>query len=332
MFRRSSVSTSNILLGFAVFLCPLLANAQANDSYPNRPIRIMGGGVGSTADYLSRYIGQKLNEKWAQPVVVDSRSGAGGTLAADVVAKAAPDGYNLVMGHAGPMVSAVALYKDLPYDPVKDFAPVTRMTTGVVVLVTHPSIPVTNAKELIAYIKQNSNVRGGLSYASAGNGSMSHLAGELFNGIAGVKVLHVPYKSAGLALTALLSSETQISFLSPVTAHTQLKAGRVKALAVSSKTRFSGTPDIPSATEAGIPGMDARLWFGLFTTAKTPRAVVMKLNQEITDVLNKPDVKLHLITQGAEAAPSTPEELGDFVKSELLRWVPIIKAAGIKAG
>ena len=324
-----------VLAGMVVLLAGGAAYAQdANyaKDFPNRPIRIMGGGVGSTADYLSRYIGQKLNEKWAQPVVEDSRSGAGGTLAADVVAKAAPDGYNLVMGHAGPMVSAVALYKDLPYDPVKDFAPVTRMTTGVVVLVTHPSIPVANARELIAYIKQNSTVKGGLSYASAGNGSMSHLAGELFNGIAGVKVLHVPYKSAGLALTALLSSETQISFLSPVTAHTQLKAGRVKALAVSSKTRFSGTPDIPSATEAGIPGMDARLWFGLFTTAKTPRAVVMKLNQEITDILNKPDVKQHLITQGAEAAPSTPEELGDFVKSELLRWVPIIKAAGIKAG
>ncbi len=288
----------------------------------------MGGGVGSTADYLSRYIGQKLNEKWAQPVVVDSRSGAGGTLAADVVAKAAPDGYNMVMGHAGPMVSAVALYKDLPYDPVKDFAPVSRMTTGVVVLVTHPSIPVANTKELIAFIKQ----KGGLSYASAGNGTMSHLAGELFNRIAGVNVLHVPYKSAGLALTALLSSETQISFLSPVTAHTQLKAGRVKALAVSSKTRFAGTPDIPSAVEAGIPGMDARLWFGLFTTARTPRAVVMKLNQEITDVLNRPDVKQHLLTQGAEAAPSTPDELGDFVKSELQRWLPIIKAAGIKAG
>lgn len=304
------------------------AGAQDAKDFPNRPLRIMGGGVGSTADYLSRFIGQKLNEKWNQPVVTDSRAGAGGTLAADVVAKAAPDGYNLVMGHAGPMVSAVALYKDLPYDPVRDFAPVSRMTTGVVVLVTHPSIPVANAKELIAYIKQKGNI----SYASAGNGSISHLAGELFNNLAGVKTLHVPYKSAGLALTALLSSETQISFLSPVTAHTQLKAGRVKALAVSSKTRFAGTPDIPSAVEAGIPGLDARLWFGLFTTAKTPRAVVMKLNQEITEVLNKPEVKALLLAQGAEAAPSTPEELGDFVKSELQRWVPIIKAAGIKAG
>ena len=315
------VGVVTVLAGSRVF-------GQDVKDFPSRPIRIMGGGVGSTADYLSRFIGQKLNEKWSQPVVVDSRSGAGGTLAADVVAKAAPDGYNLVMGHAGPMVSAVALYKDLPYDPVKDFAPVTRMTTGVVVLVTHPLIPVSNTKELIAYIKQ----KPGLSYASAGNGSMSHLAGELFNRIAGVTVMHIPYKSAGFALTALLSSETQMSFLSPVTAHTQLKAGRVKALAVSSKTRFAGTPDIPSAVEAGIPGMDAQLWFGLFTTARTPRAVVMKLNREITDILNKPDVRQMLISQGAEAAPSTPEELGDFVKSELQRWVPIIKAAGIKAG
>lgn len=319
------------MAGVAGLLALLMAGAacaQEARDFPNRPIRIMGGGVGSTADYLSRFIGQKLNENWKQPVVVDSRSGAGGTLAADVVAKAAPDGYNLVMGHAGPMVSAVALYKDLPYDPVRDFAPVTRMTTGVVVLVTHPSLPVANTKELIAHIKQKGNV----SFASAGNGSISHLAGELFNRVAEVKTLHVPYKSAGLALTALLSSETQISFLSPVTAHAQLKAGRVKALAVSSKTRFVGTPDIPSAFEAGIPGMDARLWFGLFTTAKTPRAVVVKLNQEITDILNKPDVKQHLLTLGAEAAPSSPEELGDFVKSELARWLPIIKAAGIKAG
>lgn len=317
-----------VLAGLVILTVGSVSFAQDAKDFPNRPIRIMGGGTGSTADYLSRFIAQKLHEKWGQPVVVDSRSGAGGTLAADVVAKAAPDGYNMVMGHAGPMVSAAALYKDLPYDPLRDFAPVTRMTTGVVVLVAHPSIPVSNAKELIAYIKSKGNV----SYASAGNGSISHLSGELFSRVAGVSLLHVPYKSAGAALTALLSSETQISFLSPVTAHTQLKANRVRALAVSSKTRFAGVPDIPSAVEAGIPGMDAQLWFGLFTTAKSPRAVVMKLNQEITDVLGRPDVKQQLLTQGAEAAPSTPEQLGEFVKSELQRWVPIIKAAGIKAG
>lgn len=310
-----------------MLVLPGFAAAQTKDNYPSRPIRIMGQGVGSTADYLSRFIAQKLNEKWGQPVVVDSRAGAGGTLSADVVAKAAPDGYNLVMGHAGPMVSAVSLYRNLPYDPVRDFAPITRVTTGVTVLVTHPSVPVSTAKELIAYVKQKGNV----SYGSAGNGTISHLSGELFNQLAGVKMLHIPYKSAGFALTALLSAETHISFLSPVTAHTQLKAGRVKALAVSSKTRFAGTPDIPSAVEAGIPGLDTVLWFGLFTTANTPRDIVMKLNTEITDLLRRPDVKQMLLTQGADAAPSTPEELGAFVKSELARWTPIIKAAGIKA-
>lgn len=311
------------ILGFA----PVLAMAQTADSFPNRPIRLMGQGVGSTADYLSRFIAQRLFEKWGQPVVVDSRAGAGGTIAADLVAKAAPDGYNIVMGHAGPMVSAVSLYKNLPYDPLRDFAPITRVSTGVVVLVTHPSVPVTNVKELIAYMKQKGNI----SYSSAGNGSISHLTGELFNNVTGVKAVHIPYKSAGFALTALLSAEVQISFLSPVTAHTQLKAGRVKALAVSSKSRFPATPDIPSAVEAGIPGMDAQLWFGLFTTAKTPRDIVMKLNHEVTEMLRKPDVKAALLTQGAEAAPSTPEELGAFVKSELARWTPIIKATGIKA-
>jgi tripartite-type tricarboxylate transporter receptor subunit TctC len=304
------------------------ACAQDAKDFPNRPLRIMGGGVGSTADYLSRFIGQKLNEKWGQPVVVDSRAGAGGTIATDIVAKAAPDGYTLSMGHAGTHVSAVSLYKDLPYDPVRDFAPISRVTSGVTVLVTHPSLPVNNAKELIALAKQ----KGTLSYGSAGNGTISHLTGELFNQVAGVKLQHIPYKGAGFALTALLSNEVPVSFLSPITAHTQLKAGRVKALAVSAKERFPSVPDIPSATEAGLVGMEAELWFGLFTTAKTPRAVVMKLNKEVVDLLNRAEVKEAILKQGALVRPGTPEELGDYVRSELKRWTPIIKAAGIKAG
>ncbi len=304
--------------------------AQAADpaaNFPNRPIRVMGQGVGSTADYLSRFLGQRLTEKWGQAVVVDNRAGAGGTLPTDVCAKAAPDGYTWVMGHAGPMVSAVSLYPGLPYDPLRDFAPITKVTTGVTVLVTHPSVPVSTVKELIALARQ----KGNLSYGSAGNGTISHLTGELFNQVAGVKLLHIPYKSAGFALTALLGNETPVSFLSPITAHTQLKAGRVKALAVSSKERFPSTPEIPSAAEAGIPGMDAQLWFGLFTTAKTPRAIVLKINREVVDMLNRPDVKEAILKQGALVAPGTPEELGAFVKSELARWTPIIKAAGIKA-
>ncbi|MDP1717161.1 MAG: tripartite tricarboxylate transporter substrate-binding protein, partial [Burkholderiales bacterium] len=233
-----------------------------------------------------------------------------------------------VMGHAGTHVSAVTLYgKNLPYDPIKDFAPVTMVATGVTVLVTHPSVPAATVKELIAIANQ----KGDFNYASAGNGTISHLTGELMKHVSGIKLQHVPYKSAGFALTAVLSGEVQVSFLSPITAYAQLKSGKVKALAVSSRTRFPGAPDIPSATEAGIPGMEAKLWFGLFTTAKTPRPIVMKFNREVGDILRRPDVKEAILARGAEVAPSTPEALGEWVKTELVRWTPIIKAAGVKA-
>jgi tripartite-type tricarboxylate transporter receptor subunit TctC len=321
---------NNIRIAIVAALALAAGPAPAADpvaGYPNKPIRIMGQGAGSTADYLSRYLGGKLYEKWGQPVVVDNRAGAGGTISADVVAKSPPDGYTLIMGHAGPMVSAVSLYKGLPYDPVRDFSPITLVSRGVTVLVAHPSVPAGNAQELIAYARQ----KGNLTYASAGNGTISHLTGELFNQVTGLKILHVPYKSAGAALIALLGNETQISFLSPITAHSQLKSGRVKAYAVSSKARFPGLPEVPSAVEAGIPGMEAILWFGVFAPPKMPRPLVMKLNEGIVEILRRPDVVDSLLTQGAEAWPSTPEQLGEWVKNELAKWNPIIRAAGIKA-
>ena len=297
-------------------------------SFPSRTIRIFGQGTGSTADYLSRYVAQKLTGRWGQPVIVDSRAGAGGTIPTDVVAKSPPDGYNLVMGHIGPMVSAVTLYaNNLPYDPVRDFEPVTMVGQGVVVLVTNPALPVSTAREFIAYAKD----KGNLAYSSAGNGSTSHLTGELLKRITGVPLQHIPYKSAGNALTAMLTGEVQVSFLSPLTAHAQLKAGKVKALAVSSSTRFAGSPEIPSAAEAGIAGMDVKLWFGLFAPARTPKSIVTKLNGEIGDILRAPETQETFLKQGVAAAPGTPEELGDWVKSELARWTPIIRAAGIKA-
>ena len=318
---------------FAAFTAFLLGTtlACAQDpaaSFPSRTIRIFGQGTGSTADYLSRYVAQKLTERWGQPVIVDSRAGAGGTIPTDVVAKSPPDGYNLVMGHIGPMVSAVTLYaNNLPYDPVRDFEPVTMVGQGVVVLVTNPALPANTAREFIAYAKD----KGNLAYSSAGNGSTSHLTGELLKRITGVPLQHIPYKSAGNALTAMLTGEVQVSFLSPLTAHAQLKAGKVKALAVSSSTRFAGSPEIPSAAEAGIAGMDVKLWFGLFAPARTPKSIVTKLNGEIGDILRAPETQETFLKQGVAAAPSTPEELGDWVKSELARWTPIIQAAGIKA-
>jgi len=317
----------------AIFAAALLsaALAHAQDpaaNYPSRPIRIYGQGTGSTADYLSRYIAAKLTERWGQPVIVDSRAGAGGTIPTDAVAKSAPDGYNMVMGHAGPFVSAVTLYaKTLPYDPLRDFEPITLVATGVTVLVTHLNLPVSNAKELIALAKQ----KGDLTYGSAGNGTISHLTGELLKSVTGIPLQHIPYKSAGNALTAVLAGEVQVSFLSPLTAHSQLKGGKLKALAVSSATRFPSVPEIPSAAEAGIPGMQAKLWFGLFAAGKTPRPIVMKLNREIGDILRNPETREAILKQGIETTPSTPEELGAWVKAELARWTPIIQATGIKA-
>src|SRR5215467_2632832 len=317
---------SAVLAAF-LLATPALAQDPAA-SFPSKSIRIYGQGTGSTADYLSRYLAQKLQERWGQPVIVDSTAGAGGTIPTNAVAKAAPDGYNLVMGHIGPMVSAVTLYAStLPYDPVRDFEPVTMVGQGVVVLVVNPGMPVNTAQEFIAYAKQ----KGDLSYSSAGNGSTSHLTGELLKRITGIPLQHIPYKSAGNALTAMLTGEVQVSFLSPLTAHAQLKAGKVKALAVSSAKRFAGSPEIPSAAEAGIPGMDVRLWFGLFAAANTPKPIITKLNREIGDILRSPETQETFLKQGVAAAPGTPEELGDWVKSELVKWTPIIQAAGIKA-
>jgi len=323
---RTRLVAAAILLGAS-----FATAAQAQDAaagFPSKSIRIYGQGTGSTADYLSRYVGQKLTERWGQPVIVDSAAGAGGTIPTNAVAKSAPDGYNLVMGHIGPMVSAVTLYaRSLQYDPVKDFEPVTMVGQGVVVLVVNPGMPVSTAQEFIAYAKQ----KGDLSYSSAGNGSTSHLTGELLKRITGVPLQHIPYKSAGNALTAMLTGEVQVSFLSPLTAHAQLKAGKVKALAVSSAARFAGSPEIPSAAEAGIPGMDVRLWFGLFAPAKTPKAIVAKLNREIGEILRSPETQETFLKQGVAATPGTPEELGDWVKTELARWTPVIQAAGIRA-
>jgi len=331
---NTSCGKKMLLLGYIkqwqkLFLCFLMMwcghiNAQ---EYPNKPVRIFGHGPGSTADYLSRLVAQKLTEKWNQPVIIDNRAGAGGTLPADIVAKSPADGYTLLMGHAGPMVSSVVLYPSLPYDPVKDLVGLSMVATGVTVMMVHPSIPANTVSEFIQYAKK----RNDLNFSSAGNGTISHLTGELFKQVTGVNMMHIPYKSAGAGLTALLANETQVSFLSPVTAAAQLKNGKLKALVVSTSDRFPGLPDVPGASEVGLVGLDAKLWFGLFAPAKTPKAVIQKLNQDITEILRRPEVKELFLKQGIQASPSSPESLDDFVKAEIKRWTPIIKNANIQA-
>jgi tripartite-type tricarboxylate transporter receptor subunit TctC len=305
------------------------AHAADGDKYPTRPVRVITGSVGSTSDQIARFTSQKLTERLGQQFIVDNRAGAGGTIGTDIAAKSIPDGYTLTISHAGTHVSAVSLFKNLPYDPVRDFAPISLLMKGVTVLVAHPSVPANSVQDLIALGK----AKGGnaVSWGSAGAGTISHLSGELFNQVTGIKFLHVPYKGAGPALTGLLSGETQFAFLSPVTAYAQLQARKVKAFAVSSVTRFPGTPDIPSAAEAGVPGMEALLWFGIMAPAKTPQAIVTRLNREINESFTRPDVKEALLKLGAIASPSSSEEMRSFIKSELTKWTPIIKAAGIKA-
>ena len=302
--------------------------AESADKYPSRPVRVITGSTGSTSDQIARFTAQKLTERLGQQFIVDNRAGAGGTIGTDIVAKSVPDGYTLTIAHAGTHVSAVTLFPKLPYDPLRDFAPISILMKGVTVLVAHPSVPANSVQELIALGK----AKGGqaVSWGLAGAGTISHLAGELFVKVSGVNFLHVPYKGAGPALTGLLSGETQFAFLSPVTARVQLQAKKVKAFTVTSLQRFPATPEVPSAAEVGMPGLEALLWFGIMAPAKTPQAIVMKLNREINDSFAQPETKEALLKLGALAAASTPEEMRAFIKAELAKWTPVIKATGIK--
>ncbi|OFW18063.1 MAG: hypothetical protein A3H97_11695 [Acidobacteria bacterium RIFCSPLOWO2_02_FULL_65_29] len=305
-----------------------VASAASNaEHYPNRPIRLMGLSVGGTTDVLSRVIGPRLTEKWGQPIVVDNRFSAGGILPAETTARATPDGHTMIMGNAIAFVSALYLFKYLPYDPEKDFTPITMVATTTNVLVVHPSVPVGNVKELIAYAKQ----KGPLTYGTVGPGSLGHLTGELLKQTVDIGLTHVPYRGGGAAVTGIISGEVQVSFLSPITAHAQLKSGKVRALAVTSKSRSPAVPDIPSAVEAGVPEMEALLWFALFAPAHTPRPIVTKINNAVAEILQRDDVKRVILQLGGEARSSTPEQLRAWLKSELAKWGPIIRNAGIKA-
>jgi tripartite-type tricarboxylate transporter receptor subunit TctC len=301
--------------------------AHAADAYPSRPVRLITGSPGSTSDITARLVAQKLSERWGQQVVVDNRAGAGGIIGAEIVARAAPDGYTLFNGQIGTHASPQFLFKKLPYDPIKDFAPIGQLTTSGIALVVNPQVP---AKDLKAFVAYASSRSGGLSYGSAGGGTSSQLSGELFNQITGAKLTLVPYKGAGFALNGVLSGEVQAAFLSTTTAAAQVKAGKLHALAVLSNKRFSAAPDIPTAAEQGYPGIDSEVWFGLFAPARTPPAIVQTVSQAVGDILRAPETRAVLIAQGAEPRPSTPQEFDRFVRAEIAKWGKVIKAAGIQ--
>lgn len=317
------------LLSIATLLVALpVWSADPAASYPSRPVRLITGSPGSTSDISARFIAQKLSERWGQQVVVDNRPGAGGIIGAEIGAKAAPDGYTLTVGHIGTHASAQFLFKNLAYDPIKDFAAITLMTNSGIALAVHPSVPAKDLKGFVDYAKAKP---GGVNYGSAGGGTSSQLSGELFNQMTGARLVHIPYKGAGFALTALVAGETQAAFLSTTTLAVQARAGKVRALAVLSEKRFPAAPDIPSAVEAGFPGLDASVWFGLFAPAKTPKAIVTKINRDVVAALRLPEAKTALLAQGAESVPTTPEEFDAFLRKEIAKWGKVIKEAGIKA-
>jgi len=308
---------------FAAFAAGVSAQA-----YPTKPIRIVVPfPAGGTTDVLARAAAQKLAETLGQPAVVDNRPGAGGNIGAELVAKSAPDGYTLLMGTVGTHAINPGLYPKLPYDHVKDFAPVILVAGVPNVLVINPALPVNSVPELIAYAKANP---GKLNFASSGNGTSIHLSAELFKTMAGVQMTHVPYKGSAPALQDLVGGQVQLMFDNLPSSLALIKGGKLKALAVTSGARAAALPDVPTLAESGLPGFEASSWFGLLAPAGTPPPVIAKLNGEIAKWLATPEAKEKLLAQGANAAGGTAEEFAQFIAAETAKWQKVVKESGAK--
>ena len=317
----SRMAAGALLAAFA-----LLSHAQA--PFPTKPIRIVVPfPAGGTTDILARAVAQKLTETLGQSVVVDNRPGAGGNIGAELVAKSPPDGYTLLMGTVGTHAINASLYAKMPYDHVKDFAPVILVAGVPNVLVVNPSVPANSVQELIAYIKANP---GKVNFASSGSGTSIHLSGELFKTMAGVSMTHVPYKGSTPALTDLMGGQVQLMFDNLPSSLPQIKAGKLRALAVTSAQRASALPDVPTVAEAGLPGFEASSWFGLLAPAGTPKDVVAKLNAEVAKWLATPEAREKLASQGAIAAGQSPEDFTRHIAAETAKWQKVVKESGAK--
>jgi tripartite-type tricarboxylate transporter receptor subunit TctC len=310
----------------AVAACLFAAASACAQSYPSKAIRFVAPfPPGGPADILSRTIGQNLAESWGQQVIVDNRAGAGGNIGAEIVAKAPPDGYTLLMGFVGTHAINSSLYSKLPFDPVRDFEPVALVAMVTIILVVHPSVPVKSVKELITLAKAKP---GELSFGSPGNGTPQHLAGELFDTMTGVKMVHVPYKGAVPALTDLLGGRLSMIFSSMPPALPHVQTGKLRALGVTSSTRSPAAPDVPTIAQSGLKGYEVINWYGVLVPAKTSKEIVGKLNGEIVRIMNLPAVKERLAAQGAETFTSTPEKFADYIRTETDKWAKVVKFSG----
>jgi tripartite-type tricarboxylate transporter receptor subunit TctC len=318
---------TRLALVAAVASAFLPATASAADAWPTKPIRmIVGFAPGGGTDTTARPIAQKLGDALGQQVIVDNRPGAAGNIATEIVTRANPDGYTIIMGTIAALAINPSLYGKLPFDPEKDLAPIIQAVDSTNILSLHPAVPANSVKELTALAKAKP-----LNFGSSGVGGTGHLAGELYNMMAGVKMTHVPYKGGGPAMIDLVAGQVQLVFATAASAVPQIKAGRIKGLAVTTIKRSALMPELPTISEAGLAGFDANNWYGLLAPAKTPRPVIMRLNTEVAKILNMPDVKDFLFKQGLDAAPGTPEQFAAYMKSERAKWGKVIKAAGLKA-
>ncbi|MFN7087498.1 MAG: Bug family tripartite tricarboxylate transporter substrate binding protein [Burkholderiales bacterium] len=315
------------VVAVAVFAAATAAlAADPAQDYPNRPVRLITGSPGSTSDYSARFIAQKLSDLWHQQVVVDNRPGAGGIIGAEIAAQANADGYTLLVGQIGTHASPQFLFRKLGYDPVRDFAPITLLTDSGIALVVHAAVPVSDLREFVAYAQAKP---GSVNYGSPGGGTSGQLSGELFNQMTGAKLVHIPYKGAGFALSGVVAGEVQAAFLATTTASVQVKSGKLKALAVLSKERFPAAPEIPTAAEQGFPGIDASVWFGLFAPARTPKSIIAKINRDAVAALQSPEARRVLEARGAVPMPTTPEAFRAFLDSEIAKWGKVIREARI---
>ena len=299
----------------------------AADFYPSRPIRlVVPSGAGGNTDFLARMLAEKLRSPLGQPVIVDNRSAASGIVGTELVAKAAPDGYTLLMVFPSHPVNP-SLYSDLPYDTIKDFAPITMVSTVTQVLLVNSKSPAKSVKELIALAAQRP---GQLNYGAVGRGSLGDLSARLFGSIAGIELVPVFYKSAPQIMTALIQGELQIYFSPPVVAVPQIKSERVRALGVSTKARLAIIPDVPTIAESGLPGFEVVGWNGILAPARTPRSVIDRLHKEIVAVLRSADVETQIAAQGIEPLANTPEEFGRIIRADVEKWARVLKGARIK--
>lgn len=294
--------------------------------YPTRQVRIVVGAVsGGGVDITGRVIAAKLSEQLGQQFFVDNRPGAGGNVGSEFVAKSPPDGHTLLMGTIAVLAINPSLYKELALDPLRDFAPISRAADSTNILVVHPALPVKSVKELIALARVRP---GDLVYGSSGVGTAGHLSGELFSSMAGLKLIHVPYKGGPPSMIDLIAGRLQIVFATAVVGVPQMQAGKVKGLAVTIAKRSTFAPQLPTMAEAGLPGFEANNWYGLVAPVKTPPEIIARLNREVVALLNTTDIRDILFKQGIETAPSTPEEFGAYMKTEIAKWKKVVQISG----